>query len=98
MAATSLSHESTIFNRVIDMRENIKTITNRNAGKFERRLLQEENFEDGITDDLPDEQPNVYALNIKGMLGIGDEHMRNAKSAESYEDDDAGGDIDQNEQ
>lgn len=76
MAATSLDSESTIFNRVIEMRDNIKNITNRHANKFERRVQIEENLAEGINDTAHDE-PNVYAMNIKGMLDIGDAETKN---------------------
>ena len=87
MAATSLTSESTIFSRVIEMRENIKNITNRHANKFERRLQMEENIADGKGDVAPDE-PNVYALNIKGMLDMEVDNVTKNPRQEISDDDD----------
>jgi hypothetical protein len=74
------------------MRENIKHITNRHAGKYERRQVREENQIDGADDSqLPDE-PNLYALNIKAQLSM-DENERSSNvvlqmSTEEEEEDD----------
>lgn len=88
MAATSLTSESTIFNRVIEMRDNIKNITNRHASKFERRMQIEENLADGKSDaDAGHDEPNVYALNIKGMLDM-TEQSATKKTDQDISDDD----------
>ena len=85
IAATSLTSESTIFNRVIEMRDNIKNITNRHASKFERRIQTEESLVDGKNEAAHDE-PNVYALNIKGMLDFSEHNAANKPDHDASDD------------
>ena len=71
--STDPSAESNIYERVVDMRENVKSVTMRQTGKYERRILMDDNClqnEKYLLESGTSDQPNLYALNIKGMLGL----------------------------